>query len=262
MAALIAKTMVKEKRRTWRAIIVSAVIRRFNSWAVERLRDEEEDVAKKSKIKRAEGGPKIRLFSEYYDMVVKDITEAVAATPKATRDRIHRLLGDMNNKASAEEIRVHELGIIAGLDKDAFLSKQYAAEIVSGYEKTATMGDKITLSEFKAGKNGQGHAIMNAELIARGIPDTAEFIRDYTDPAIAQGKDVWDTINFTNKKKLLKEHEALRFWNQTEHATKAEAIKATKAFKPESDEAKQLLLDMNEAAEIENESGQDEAETA
>ena len=59
MAALIAKTLVGEARRTWRAIAVSTIIRRFNLWALDKVRSEEKDLEKRKKIKRVSGSKRL-----------------------------------------------------------------------------------------------------------------------------------------------------------------------------------------------------------
>ena len=65
MAALIAKTLIGESRRTWRAILVSALIRPFNSVAVERKRNAEENEKKRANIKRVDGAYRLEHFNDY-----------------------------------------------------------------------------------------------------------------------------------------------------------------------------------------------------
>ena len=52
MSNLVSKTMVREARRTWRAIIVSTIIRRFNQWAVDRADSEFKSNEKKKEMMR------------------------------------------------------------------------------------------------------------------------------------------------------------------------------------------------------------------
>ena len=54
MSNLVSKTMVREARRTWRAIIVSTIIRRFNQWAVDRAAVEFKSNEKKKEMMRNE----------------------------------------------------------------------------------------------------------------------------------------------------------------------------------------------------------------
>ena len=54
MSNLMSKTMVREARRTWRAIIVSTIIRRFNQWAVDRAAVEFKSNEKKKEMMRKE----------------------------------------------------------------------------------------------------------------------------------------------------------------------------------------------------------------
>ena len=103
MAALIAKTLVKEARRTWRAIAVSTIIRHFNIQAVEIMQNAETDSAKKDIIKRVEGRRRIELFSQFN----RDFRKEVKRSRDKISDKQYReiiaTIEKVYNKVSANE---------------------------------------------------------------------------------------------------------------------------------------------------------------
>ena len=105
MPALIAKTLVGEARRIWRAIAPSAVMRPFNQNAVDEKRVAEKDPIKRKKIKRIEGYDQIKLFSTFIDKHLRSVEIARSKISdkiyKAIRESIEKK--DNKNKVSAEE---------------------------------------------------------------------------------------------------------------------------------------------------------------
>ena len=257
MAALIARTLVGEKRRTWRAIILSTITRRFNTWAVEKLRAAEPDEGKRAKIIRVEGSKHLALFSEYLDdHVMKDIDEArLDATPEQYIE-LFKSIEDSQNKSSAKEIEARKSEFKEAIKRAAFFGKQYAAELEEGYEMTAAMKGKITLSELRVGDGtGPIPIAVNAELEERDIESKAWFIRWWNsvyEEEFSDSYSVTDSINWTDKKKLLKMDEAYRMMETNDMITFDEAMEMIAgAIKPLSDEMKRLLRpdDEDETAE-------------
>lgn len=255
MAALIARTLVGEKRRTWRAIILSTITRRFNIWAVEKLRAAAPDEEKKAKIIRAEGSAYLALFSEYWDeQVEKDINDArLEATPEEYLE-LKKSIEDPQNKSSAKEIEARKAEFKQSLTSDAFFAQQYAAELEEGYDMTAAMKGKVTVSELRAG-DATAVTAVNAELEEREIESKPWFITWWSsvfDEEFNDSYSVTDSLNWTDKKTLLKMDEAHRVKDingMINYDEAWEMIAGT--IKPMSDEMKRLLRpdDEDETAE-------------
>ena len=143
MAALIAKTLVKEARRTWRAIAVSTIIRRFNIQAVERKRKTEADPAKRNKITRVEGRYRIEYFSDFVGNFRKEVGRARNQTSDERYKEIVASIAKTDNKVSADEEKAFLSEFERAVKKP---TKEYQAELESGYEQTAQMGGRVVLS--------------------------------------------------------------------------------------------------------------------
>ena len=83
MAALIAKTRVGEKRRTWRGSCHSGLLRPFNMHSVARRKKEEEVKDKEFKGRRVSGSYRIQYFLDW----MRDfVDEAADATKKLDKE--------------------------------------------------------------------------------------------------------------------------------------------------------------------------------
>jgi hypothetical protein len=234
MAALIAKTLVGETRRTWRAIAASAIIRRFNQEAVDFLRAAESDPEKRKKIKRAEGSNRIKLFAQFIRRFMEEVVAADGdIIDKATRDKLAESISDKTLKASAAELKE-----IMKSFEDVFLREeltQYKAELPRGYTRTAIMGGKVLLRILT--KSAGYESVIDAELIARNIPqEDQEFITEF-------GEDANLKLAPINKKKAaLKKHEVFLNHRENPRLTYEEHFKLTKAVVPQSEEMKEVLV--------------------
>lgn len=149
MAALIARTLVGNARRMWRGIGILTVTWRFNIWAVEKLRAKEEDKEKQARIMRAEDGKRVRLFSEFMDQFLKECCEVRKTFSKEEYEALKASIEKKDKKASAAE----EEKFVSDFGSDKSLNP-YKAELESGYQKTAYMGEKL---RFQDTKKNSGH---------------------------------------------------------------------------------------------------------
>ncbi len=234
MAALISKTLVGEKRRTWRAIGVSTIIRRFNMWAVDILRSKVDTQAEKKKIVRVRESKRVSMFAFFISNFMEHVKEAKRHTSAESIIKIYESIEQSNNKSSSKE----RARIAAGFARDISKApKSYKAETESGFEKTALMGGKV---ELRALKKGEGHEpLVDAEITARNIPtDLREFIEEY-------GENVeLNTVPYKDKKQYLKIHEAYRSVQKNPNLSVNDALESTNAIEPQSDELKQFLEDL------------------
>ena len=73
MAALIAKTLLGEKRRTWHGIIISGIIRPINIEAIEDKRKNEADLKKREKLKRVEGFDRNYFYGKGFEQFFDEV---------------------------------------------------------------------------------------------------------------------------------------------------------------------------------------------
>ena len=263
MAALIAKTLVGEVRRTWRAIAISTIIRRFNQWAVNKLREKESDKTKRDKIKRVSEGKRVAMFSEFMDGFLKDAREARDATTPAEYMMVFKCIEKADKKVSAQELKKLKDGFEKGLQSSAFFNP-YAAELVSGYKLTAAMNGSIKFSTLRKNKKNKNdpnerpgdEPILNAELEARNVTEQMkDFIEEF-----GEGVDLKDVL-WTKKKYYLKLHEVRENMCGNTMLNQDEAMKKCTEFKPQSKEAKDLLdLLVNAAKDNEEEKEEEKVE--
>ena len=103
LAALIAKTLVGEARRTWRAIALSTTIRRFNLETLNAARAKESDPEKRKNIRRARGTERIRLLHIFVEEFMAIVKRAKEQLPEGKYQTIFNNIAKTDNKASADE---------------------------------------------------------------------------------------------------------------------------------------------------------------
>ena len=233
MAALIAKTLVGEARRTWRAIAISTLIRRFNIWAVEIRRSREPDKKKKRLIKRVSGSLRVKLFSQFVDRFLSEVRMARAEFGDDKQKALAESVATKKTKRSAEEQQVVEDEFEACV-KHA-LEQTYKAELEKGYDVTAIMGGKVFLRILTKGNKLED--VIDKEMIARNIPtEMEEFVRVY-----GNGNDRLKEVPIGGKKKLLKLDEAQRETKKNVKLNLEEALKKTNSIKPLSEAMEAVL---------------------
>ena len=235
MSALIAKTLVGEARRTWRAIALSAVMRPFNQKAVDEKRAAEKDTVKRKKIRRVEGYDRIKFFSTFIDKHLRSVDTARGQISDETYIAIRESIGKKGDKVSAEEQKELEDEFEMSLKEDL---KQYTAEQATGYVQTAIMGGTVLL-RILTKTNGFENQI-NCEMIARKIPAGDDFIKQFGEDAVLE------EIAIKDKKKYIKLHEAQQSMKKNQHLTLEEVMKKTNSIQPFSNEMKEILLRQNE----------------
>ena len=232
MSALIARTMVGEARRTWRAIAISATIRRFNIWAIEIMRARPDHAKKRSSMKRVEGRWRIQLFSEYIDDLLEMIRLAREDIDETTYRDLMNSIRDKTNKASKEEDDKLVEGIKSAVEKPL---KEYAAEKPKEYTLTVRMDGKVLLSSLTKSSGKEEH--VNAEFMARNILEMKEFIEEYGELDESSLKDV----PFLDRKKFIKTHEVLIEVQRNTLASFDDVWKETNAITPQSDMVRAML---------------------
>lgn len=256
MAALIAKTLVGEARRTWRAIIISTLIRRFNQWAVDKARAEEKEKVRKlneeqfdkcligekykfikeRRIDRVNGSQRIKYFTQYIRKFLEDRKKMKNSISKADWNQIRDSIATTNNKVSADELR-HKTTAFADSIKEGL--RQYKAEQEKGYTMTADMGGKLLLSVLTAKDGYTDH--MRAEFLARNLHTNEDFTKVYgngLDTAEKLRKKKNPTINFTVLKAAVKKHECGLEVLKNTFISVDDALPKVKAITPQSNELK------------------------
>jgi hypothetical protein len=137
LAALIAKTLVGEKRQTWRGIIQSVIMRNFNSQAVER-RKEDPHNKKDFNSHRVTGSYRIEYFLDWLEDFMDKVSVAkeelgpqrIAVAEKAGCEEVDKLVADIEEAIKKPMV-------------------ERAAEKSSGYKATTTMDGTLKLSNIK-----------------------------------------------------------------------------------------------------------------
>ena len=248
MAALIAKTLVEEARRTWRSIGISTIVRPFNAWAVEEMRKKEKDRTKRERIERARGSKRIALFTLFLNEFRKKVSAALREVTAEKYKTIFKSIETSDNKASAKEVKEIEDDFLRGLKKPV---KMYKAEQESGYNPTAVQKGQVLLKDLSK-KAGREHLI-DAELKARQITtQMKDFVTEYGENADLA------TISINDKKKYIKLDEARRMVHENEMLTVEDALKKATKIKPISTLLLEFLAEQHriEQAETNNESSE------
>ena len=102
LAGLIALTKVRDAHRSCCAIIIAAIIRRFNQWALEQ-RNLELKSEGKPVVKRLQGSVKTRLFLDYLDDFMDTAKVARVELGDVAWKELFERLATTNGKASKRE---------------------------------------------------------------------------------------------------------------------------------------------------------------
>ena len=238
MAALVAKTLVGEARRTWRATAISTLMRRFNIYAIEHKKSLEKDPEKRARITRVSGNLRVCLFTKYVDTFIREVKEARRVLGEEKCKSLADGIAGTKNKRSEEERRV----FIDGFEESVreCVHTHYKAEWVRGYEATAVMDGKVFL-RILTKRNGLEPQI-DAEMIARKIPtEMKDFVEKF-----GAGDERLDEVPILEKKRLLRRHEALVGIQKNEMLSLDEAIKKTNVILPVSEAMKLVLRQQQE----------------
>ena len=239
LAAMVARTSVGEDRRTWRAISISATIRRFNIWALDIMRSKKDHKKKRSKMTRVKDRWRIQYLSQFADDFWRDIREANKDPMfnAEKRKQLRESITKKSNKASAAENEA----LVEGLKKSAAKpGRQLAAEKPPEFTRTTAMGGMVKLSDLTITNDKEEH--VNAELMARNILDFEPFIKENGE---IDERTMREQVKFLRKKFFLKEHEANRNLLMGKYTDIDEARTKTKSIRPISDEVKALLIIYN-----------------
>lgn len=238
MAALIAKTLVGEKRRTWRGIIQSVIMRNFNSQAVERRKEDPRN-KKDFNGRRVTGSYRIEYF---LDWLVDFMDKVSVAKEELGPERIAALVNgieDVAEKAGCEEVDKLVADIEEAIKKPM---AERAAEKASGYKATTTMDGTLKLSDIK--KCNGDEPGLDEEIVVCKIPNNLKEWNEtigWVDEA-----DLADTlrgIGFREKIKFLKCHEARRSQEENIFKTFEDALKETNAIEPFGETLAKKLAD-------------------
>lgn len=231
MAALIAKTLVGETRRTWRAIMLSTLMRRFNPYALLRRKEEKEDFAGS----RVEGSFRIEYFLDFIRQFEKEAAEAKRELGPLKVNELRMSIMDKKKKASSRERAKLENDIQRAVKKNMTV---LAAEKIKGFSSTTVMGGKILLSALK---KGEGHEpLVNAELFARKITtELKEFTEEYgpmtTDEELK-------LVQYKEKKRMLRIDETDKNLEDNRLVTFDEMYQKTNAIVPVCDGLQEWLV--------------------
>ena len=241
MAALISKTLVGEARRTWRAIATSTITRRFNLWAIEIRRKAEPDKAKRDKMKRVEGRHRIELFITFLRDFRKMVRRARRLTSDERKKAIKESIATTRNKSSADEDKKRVSDFERAVKRP---EKTYQAELVSGYQQTATMGGRVLFSFLSKANGVRLHLpiedAIDKEIMARKIPtDNEDFLKQHGEDAVLT------EIPINAKKKYLKLHEARLRMKKNTSLNEEEAVKKTDSLEPFCEEMVAVLESQN-----------------
>ena len=239
LAALAAKTHVGEKRRTWRAISISYLIRRFNQLSLNRMRSRETDPAKKAKKRRERNSTRTREFAAFVEEFNDGVDEARNELGPLTCKAVRKSLECSDEKVSAKE-RAKYISHFKNSVRRLNPFKRTKADSDTGFERTALMNGKVPIRRLTK-KAGFEH-YLDAELVEREIPlpsrpNESESDDEYCD---------WTDVPILKKQKILKEHEARYIMEHVNvKLTFDEAMKYAKDFTPRSALCKSLLNPTN-----------------
>ena len=80
MHAVVAKTNVKEVKRSARAVLHSTIMRPFNKASVEAKRSTIANMKDREKVKRVKGRQRVQILSKYVSDLNSDIESTIADT--------------------------------------------------------------------------------------------------------------------------------------------------------------------------------------
>jgi len=228
MAALVSKTLVGEKRRTWRSICQSVIMRPFNMQALERRVEEDSEKGSEFKGRRVRGRHRIQYFLDWMRRFVKE-ANAAKQTLGAERVEVLRLsIDDETQKVGAKENE--ELANQISVEVKRKMTT-YAKERESGYKPTATMDGKLAYSSIT--KTGGDEPGVDEEIIARSIPNNLlEWNKEIGEVAKEDLVSVLQGLPFTQKKKYIRLDEALHLCSENKALSAEEAFKKADQIEP------------------------------
>ena len=226
LAALVASTNVGEDRRTWRAIILSCIMRIFNKKALDAKRAKEPDPKKKLKIKRVEGAERIEEYADHCDARNSVIDEEWTPEDDVNMNKLLNYLSGSENKTSGDDLEQTKGKFERGLNKARKITKSEVNQ--NGADMTNEMGGTVKLSALLVAHNAQ----IEAELTARGI----ELPKPFKD------------MKQTEKKDLLRKDEATAI-AAADKAREGIAVKDIIEITPVSDELIALMDSWNRTLE-------------
>ena len=228
MAALVSRTKVGEKRRTWRGIVVSTIMRRFNIEALSRRRQEKTE--KPFKGRRVEGSFRVQYFMEFMNDFIE--TSKLAKESLGAEVTAKLLESLDSNDAKAGPIENDEMINNVQVAVRKSMKAPGAEERKSGYSPTSIMDGKIDLKALAKYRGDE--PIVDDEIIARGIPTrleewTKEFGEVEDDVKV---KRILAEMKFAAKKDLLRSHETRKIMLLNNFSNFNDTKKATTAIEP------------------------------
>ncbi|KAL7530309.1 hypothetical protein ACHAXR_007396 [Thalassiosira sp. AJA248-18] len=166
LTGLLSKTGVAEVRRSCRAIMIGAIIRRFNRWALDK-KNKAQAKAGKDKVDRLQGSDKTALFLTFISDFFKGTDKAREVINDEKYKAICDRLRDANKKAGANERRKKLALFEQSLNKDFTTSK---AELPTGVQTTAYVAKGVFLRILT--KKNKMESVVLAEIAARKIKVT------------------------------------------------------------------------------------------
>ena len=218
--ANVARTNIKEARRSARGVIQCATIRPFNQRSVAIKRMTKNNLKEAEKIKRVKGHERIAWFADFVVELNTDVDIALQNTDHDKREQVMRVMGSCANKTSAIELKQHIDMYDKGIKKKRRPIK--ADDNPNGIHVTAEMGGKITLGILHKGKGHDVH--VQAEIEARGIEPPKPL-------AEMEWKDIKNLLNKDEFQSLVEKDlaQSIKHWSDI------------KEVKPVSDKMKELF---------------------
>ena len=229
VAALISKTLIGEKQRTWRAISTSMIKRTFNILGVERRRNNKHN-------KKEFNGNRVKGSFGLHEKLLDGGEREGATGSRESRVFEAEHQGERQEGGSKE---LEQLCMeVQGEVKRKIV--QYKGELAGGYKPAAHMDGKVFLSELL--KVAGHEPILDDEIIVRKIPNNLKEWKDtigiVAEDDIAQ---VMKELPWKEKKNFLKCDEAQREVENYKFKTFDEAFVETRAVEPVGDLLKQHL---------------------
>ncbi|KAL7549953.1 hypothetical protein ACHAWF_013218, partial [Thalassiosira exigua] len=234
LAGLIASTCVGEARRTCRAIVIAAIIRRFNQWGLFQ-RNAELKSANKPAVKRLQGSPKTRLFLQYLDSFLAKADEAKCELGEEVWKEVFERLSKTDKKASEAE----RTEALHQFERDLAKSRKVlAAEQPTGIDKTARVGGGIILRILTKTNGFVDH--VHAEMSARSISMSES------------QKKSW---SLAEKRGKIRQHEFNILCNKDPDYSRENNVKDIRFIKPLSDKLKSQETFDKQQAILDKEAG-------
>jgi len=246
MMIFLTQTSVSEAVRSIRAIIVAAIIRRFNPWGLatvqemrreaNKLRDDNDQL---NIPKRLQGKDKTYLWLKYLRRYFKSVDKAIKASYKVDtrkndeigtcrKNIINRLASAAKKASYAERQRALELFKVASKEEKTI----HKAELAGRVEKTALIGEKVRLGILFGTKN---RFLTDAAFEGLTMETIAE--KEIIERKINVRESVLKALSLAEKRRLLREDEhPIRVKTET-----SLEVSKVRTIKPQSLEMKFLL---------------------